>query len=78
MAPSAESADWIADPGDKPALVDFFYSIRGRLGQGGDWDRTALNEAASHMASRGAPKKGGPKTADSIKSQWTSVCYIPC
>ncbi|KAF7348856.1 hypothetical protein MVEN_01405700 [Mycena venus] len=76
MAPAIENADWLTDPEDKPVLVDFFHSIKSRIGEGGNWDKTALNDAATYMASRGAPKKGGPKTAQSIKSQWGTLKLI--
>ena len=68
-----DAADWKADPEDKVALVSFFYGIRSRIGQGGNWDKTALNEAAAFMARRGPPKKGGPKTAEAIRSQFAAV-----
>ena len=68
-----QAADWQTDPGDKAALVSFLHGIRSRIGQGGNWDRTALNEAAAFMAQRGPPQKGGPKTADSIRTQFAAV-----
>ena len=70
-----DAADWQADPGDKAALVGFFHGIRSRIGQGGNWDKTALNEAAAFMAQRGPPKKGRPKTAESIRTQFASVRF---
>ena len=73
MPPREDYADWQADPEDKPALVSFFNSIRSRIGEGGSWAKQELNEAAAHMAQRGEPLKGGPKTAASIRSQWPSV-----
>ncbi|KAJ7199696.1 hypothetical protein GGX14DRAFT_401297 [Mycena pura] len=56
-----DAADWKADPEDKVALVSFLHGIRSRIGQGGNWDKTALNKAATFMAQRGPSKKGRPK-----------------
>src|ERR1700761_6334489 len=64
-----DAADWQADPGDKAALVSFFHGIRSRIGQGIP-DKTALNEAAAFMAQHRPPRKGGPKTAESIRTQF--------
>ncbi|KAJ6628069.1 hypothetical protein B0H10DRAFT_1940626 [Mycena sp. CBHHK59/15] len=55
MAPGAPTCDWTSDPGDKIALVTYFASIKDKIGQGGSWDQTALESAATHMATRGPP-----------------------
>ncbi|KAJ6597429.1 hypothetical protein B0H10DRAFT_2231990 [Mycena sp. CBHHK59/15] len=51
-------------PAIKPykRLVDFLYERRSRVGQGGNFDDTVMNEAAVHMASFGPPKKGDVKS----------------
>ncbi|KAJ7689192.1 hypothetical protein B0H17DRAFT_1202548 [Mycena rosella] len=70
MAPGKGSADWATYPEDLTHLLDFLYEQRSRIGDGGNWDKTVMNEAAAHMASNWPPKKGGPKTANSIATKW--------
>ncbi|KAJ6466636.1 hypothetical protein DFH09DRAFT_1345881 [Mycena vulgaris] len=58
MAPGKGSADWTANPEDLTHLLDFLYEQRSRIGDGGNnWP----------------PKKGGPKTADSIATKWKAT-----
>ncbi|KAJ7939255.1 hypothetical protein B0H13DRAFT_2532640 [Mycena leptocephala] len=71
--PPLDSADWIFDPQDVPNLVSFFHGQRSRIGQGGNWDKTVLNEAAAHMAGLGPPKAGGPKTTSSCNTKWKQL-----
>ncbi|KAK7016503.1 hypothetical protein R3P38DRAFT_3275786 [Favolaschia claudopus] len=66
-------ANWTADPNDIKNLLQFFYDNRSRAGEGGNWDKTLLNEAAVYMASLGEPKKGGPKTPQSIETKWREI-----
>ncbi|KAJ6596321.1 hypothetical protein DFH09DRAFT_1407473 [Mycena vulgaris] len=73
MAPGKGSADWTTNPEDLTHLLDFLYEQRSRIGDGGNWDKTVMNEAAAHMASNWPPKKGGPKTADSIATKWKAT-----
>ncbi|KAJ6480215.1 hypothetical protein C8R45DRAFT_933147 [Mycena sanguinolenta] len=70
---STTTCDWVSDPRDKVALIGFFKSIQSRIGQGGSWDATALEEAAKFMAARGPPSKGAPKTVASIRSVWNTM-----
>ncbi|KAJ7806319.1 hypothetical protein B0H13DRAFT_2387147 [Mycena leptocephala] len=74
MVPGKESADWTTNPEDLTHLLDFLYEQRSRIGDGGNWDKTVINEAAAHMASNWPPKKGGPKTANSIATKWKGGC----
>ncbi|KAJ7715482.1 hypothetical protein B0H16DRAFT_869997 [Mycena metata] len=67
------SCDWVTDPDDKSALVGFFHSIKHRIGEGGSWDATCLQEAEAFMAARGPPQKGAPKTVASIRGVWASM-----
>ncbi|KAJ6535881.1 hypothetical protein B0H10DRAFT_2204336 [Mycena sp. CBHHK59/15] len=76
MAPGSLPCDWVTDPNDKIALVAFFKTIASRIGEGGSWDKTCLQEAAQAMADRGPPLKGAPKTADSIKGIWAGMKKI--
>ncbi|KAJ7719817.1 hypothetical protein B0H16DRAFT_1605662 [Mycena metata] len=76
MSPRGESCDWTFDPTDKPALVAYFKTIKDKIGQGGSWDQTSLESAAMHMAERGPPLKGAPKTAGSIKGVWAGMKKI--
>ncbi|KAJ7156759.1 hypothetical protein C8R46DRAFT_1040629 [Mycena filopes] len=67
------TCDWVSDPEDKVALAGFFLSIKSRIGHGGSWDATCLQEAENFMVARGPPAKGAPKTAASIKGIWTNM-----
>jgi hypothetical protein len=71
---NSPACDWVTDPEDKQALLGFFQSIQSRIGDGGGWDVTCLQEAEVFMAGHGPPAKGAPKTAASIKGIWTSTC----
>ncbi|KAJ6617499.1 hypothetical protein B0H10DRAFT_1948221 [Mycena sp. CBHHK59/15] len=73
MAPGKGSADWTTNPEDLTHLLDFLYEQRSRIGDGGNWDKTVMNEAVAHMASNWPPKKGGPKTANSIAIKWKAT-----
>ncbi|KAJ7692698.1 hypothetical protein B0H17DRAFT_1200279 [Mycena rosella] len=73
MAPGKGSADWATYPEDLTHLLDFLYEQRSRISDGGNWDRTVINDAAAHMASNWPPKKGGPKTANSIATKWKGM-----
>ncbi|KAJ7788570.1 hypothetical protein B0H14DRAFT_3892344 [Mycena olivaceomarginata] len=64
--PPKDAANWTANPEDLANLLSFLNAQRSRVGEGGNWDKTVLNEAAAHMASLGPPAKGGPKTAAAI------------
>ncbi|KAJ7261095.1 hypothetical protein C8J57DRAFT_1719857 [Mycena rebaudengoi] len=66
-------ANWVSHPEDITHLLNFFYNQRSRIGEGGNWDKTVYNEAAAHMAENHPPKKGGPKTADSIMTKWKAL-----
>ncbi|KAJ7816996.1 hypothetical protein B0H13DRAFT_2380006 [Mycena leptocephala] len=52
MVPGKESADWTTNPEDLTHLLDFLYEQRSRIGDGGNWDKMVINEAAAHMASQ--------------------------
>ncbi|KAJ7044343.1 hypothetical protein C8F04DRAFT_1070197 [Mycena alexandri] len=67
------TCDWVTDPNDKGALVGFFHSIKHRIGEGGSWDVTCLQEAEAFMAAWGPPQKGAPKTVASIRGVWASI-----
>ncbi|KAJ6622359.1 hypothetical protein B0H10DRAFT_1944740 [Mycena sp. CBHHK59/15] len=66
MALRKEPADWALNPEDLPHLLDFLHEQWSHVGDGGNFDKTVMNEAAARMAS----KKGGPKTAGSIATKW--------
>ncbi|KAJ7264310.1 hypothetical protein C8J57DRAFT_1230779 [Mycena rebaudengoi] len=74
---STPACDWLFDPKDKPALADFFKTIKSEIGEGGNWDAVALQKAEVHVAGLGTPLRGGPKTAASIKTIWGQVCGAP-
>jgi hypothetical protein len=76
--PPKDAANWTANPEDLANLLAFLNVQRSRVGEGGNWDRTVLNEAAAHMASLGPPAKGGPKTAAAIATKWGQVCSSEC
>ncbi|KAJ7887825.1 hypothetical protein B0H14DRAFT_3719427 [Mycena olivaceomarginata] len=65
-----------ANPEDLANLLPFLDAQRSRVGEGGNWDRTVLNEAAAHMASLRPPAKGGPKTAAGIAPKWGQIRKI--
>ncbi|KAJ7265566.1 hypothetical protein C8J57DRAFT_1229798 [Mycena rebaudengoi] len=69
-ANSTPACDWLFDPKDKPALADFFKTIKSEIGEGGNWDTVALQKAEVHMAGLGTLLRGGPKTTASIKTVW--------
>ncbi|KAJ7691503.1 hypothetical protein B0H14DRAFT_3531887 [Mycena olivaceomarginata] len=71
--PPKDAANWVANPEDLTQLINFFHGQRSRVGEGGNWDKTVLNEAVVHMASLGPPAKGGPKTFNSVSSKWKDV-----
>ncbi|KAJ7843190.1 hypothetical protein B0H14DRAFT_3456293 [Mycena olivaceomarginata] len=74
--PPKDAANWMADPEDIPNLLKFLHAQRSRCGEGGNWDKTVLNEAAAHMLKLGPPAKGGPKTANSIGNKWKDICKL--
>ncbi|KAJ6628208.1 hypothetical protein B0H10DRAFT_2429014 [Mycena sp. CBHHK59/15] len=76
MAPGSLPCDWVTDLNNKIVLVAFFKTIASRIGEGGSWDKTCLQEAAQVMADRGPLLKGAPKTADSIKGIWAGMKKI--
>ncbi|KAK7015368.1 hypothetical protein R3P38DRAFT_2543759, partial [Favolaschia claudopus] len=80
--PDKSAANWTADPKDITNLLAFFHSVRSRIGDGGNWDKTVLKEAEVHMAGLGAPVKGGPKVWTAIRNKWKDVrcCagLLPC
>lgn len=71
MPKSSDAARWL-DP-DKRNLVVFLHGIRAEIGEGGNWKKTSLNAAATHLQSLGAPAEGGIKSGDSVRTQWTAV-----
>ncbi|KAK6984453.1 hypothetical protein R3P38DRAFT_3332815 [Favolaschia claudopus] len=71
--PPRDAANWTANPADLTNLLQCLWEKRSRIGDGGNWDQTVLNEAAVYMASLGPPEKGGPKTANSIDGKWKAV-----
>ncbi|KAJ7015948.1 hypothetical protein C8F04DRAFT_1356370 [Mycena alexandri] len=73
--PSGSAADWTSHPEDVTHVLQFLYERRSRMGDGGNFDKTVLNEAAAHMASQWPPKKGGPKTAKAIETKWKAKQY---
>ncbi|KAJ6548884.1 hypothetical protein B0H19DRAFT_1074691 [Mycena capillaripes] len=73
MARGGEAADWTSDPKDVENLIRYFHTQRSRFGDGGNPDKQLCNDAAAHFRSLGAPKHGGPKTSDSIRSRWTVI-----
>ncbi|KAJ7241575.1 hypothetical protein C8J57DRAFT_1526725 [Mycena rebaudengoi] len=68
--PSKDAANWVAHPEDLTTVLQFLHSQKSRAGEGGNFDKTVFSEAAAHMAANCPPKKGGPKTADSIAQKW--------
>ncbi|KAJ6631073.1 hypothetical protein B0H10DRAFT_2207457 [Mycena sp. CBHHK59/15] len=64
---SKESADWTTNPEDLTHLLEILHDKKGRIGDGGNFDKTAMNETAVKMATKWPPKKGGPKTAKTRK-----------
>ncbi|KAJ7699805.1 hypothetical protein B0H14DRAFT_3904480 [Mycena olivaceomarginata] len=74
--PPKDAANWTANPEDLANLLSFLNVQRSRVGEGGNWDKTVLNEAAAHMASLGPPAKGGPKTAAAIATKWGQIRKI--
>ncbi|KAK6996169.1 hypothetical protein R3P38DRAFT_3222765 [Favolaschia claudopus] len=71
--PDKSAANWTADPKDITNLLAFFHSVRSRIGDGGNWDKTVLKEAEVHMAGLGAPVKGGPKVWTAIRNKWKDL-----
>ncbi|KAF7358198.1 Myb-like domain-containing protein [Mycena venus] len=74
--PPKDAANWTANPADITKLLAFLHGQRSRVGEGGNWDKTVLNEVAAHMASLGPPAKGGPKTATAIGTKWGQIRKI--
>ncbi|KAJ7814456.1 hypothetical protein B0H13DRAFT_1924843 [Mycena leptocephala] len=70
MGQGGDAADWTSDTKDVTNLIRYFHTQRGRFGDGGNPDKTLLNDAAAHLSSLGPPKHGGPKTPDSITARW--------
>ncbi|KAJ6527524.1 hypothetical protein B0H19DRAFT_1243314 [Mycena capillaripes] len=73
--PDKNAANWTANPEDITNLLQFFHEQHSRVGEGGNWEKTVLNEAAVHMGKLGPPAKGGPKTSNSISSKWKEKVY---
>ncbi|KAJ6496156.1 hypothetical protein C8R45DRAFT_1131996 [Mycena sanguinolenta] len=73
MGRGGEAADWTSDPSETTKLVNYFHAQRSRFGNGGNPDKALLNDAATHLASFGRPKRGGPKTASSIATRWAAL-----
>ncbi|KAJ7804320.1 hypothetical protein B0H14DRAFT_2612422 [Mycena olivaceomarginata] len=59
--PPKDAANWMADPEDIPNLLKFLHVQRSRCGEGGNRDKTVLNEAAAHMHKLGPPSKVDPR-----------------
>jgi hypothetical protein len=76
--PTKDAANWTANPEDLTNLIKFLHKHHSRMGQGGNWDKTLLHEAADYMAELGPPVKGGPKTDTSIASKWKDVRASTC
>ncbi|KAJ7831343.1 hypothetical protein B0H14DRAFT_3713849 [Mycena olivaceomarginata] len=74
--PPKDAANWTANPEDLSNLFAFLNAQHSRVGEGGNWDRTVLNEAAARMASLGPPAKGGLKTAAAIATKWGQIRKI--
>ncbi|KAJ6496271.1 hypothetical protein C8R45DRAFT_1132325 [Mycena sanguinolenta] len=55
---------WDRVGGDRVILLDYAVAL--------------LNDAATHLASFGRRKRGGPKTASSIATWWAAVRHIDC
>ncbi|KAJ6517925.1 hypothetical protein C8R47DRAFT_1062508 [Mycena vitilis] len=68
--PSSLAPSVISNPEDITHIVDFLHKHRSRVGQGGNFPTTVFNEAANYMAENWPPKKGGPRTANSIMSKY--------
>ncbi|KAJ6610274.1 hypothetical protein B0H10DRAFT_1953980 [Mycena sp. CBHHK59/15] len=49
-----------------PMLLNLYVLV----GDGGNFDKTVMNEAAVYMAKNWPPQAGGPKTANSIMTKW--------
>ncbi|KAJ7777911.1 hypothetical protein DFH07DRAFT_950983 [Mycena maculata] len=75
MGRGGEAADWTSDPKDSENLIRFFHRERQCLGDGVNPDKQLLNDAAVLHACKilGAPKHGGPKTPDTIRSRWATL-----
>jgi hypothetical protein len=58
MGRGGDAADWTTDPKDVEILIRYFHAQRGRFGDGGNPDKTLLNDAAAHLGSLGPPKHG--------------------
>ncbi|KAJ6447984.1 hypothetical protein C8R45DRAFT_1134634 [Mycena sanguinolenta] len=73
MGRGGEAANWTSDPSETIKLVNYVHAQRSRSGNGGNPDKALLNDAATHLASFGPPKRGGPKTATSIATRWAAL-----
>ncbi|KAJ7196895.1 hypothetical protein B0H12DRAFT_1245175 [Mycena haematopus] len=71
--PDKNSADWTTHPEDFTHVLQFLHSQRSRIGDGGNFDTTVMNEAAAYMAEKWPPRAGGPKTAKSIMTKWKTA-----
>ncbi|KAJ3994543.1 hypothetical protein F5050DRAFT_1773367 [Lentinula boryana] len=77
MGRGVSDADW-SNPEDTGAVIQFFFKAenRGKLGQGGNPTKAALNECAAYLAKNQEVKKGGPKTAGAIGTRWRKIKSI--
>ncbi|KAJ3745913.1 hypothetical protein EV360DRAFT_76494 [Lentinula raphanica] len=72
--PKPTDANW-EDLANTAAIVDFFYKDknRGKLGQGGNPTKAALNECAEYLAKTRPVVKGGEKTGLKIGTRWRVI-----
>ncbi|KAJ6546309.1 hypothetical protein B0H10DRAFT_2243696 [Mycena sp. CBHHK59/15] len=68
--PNKNAADWTTHPEDFTHALQFLHDQKSRVGDGGNFDKTVMNEAAVYMAKSWPPQAGGPKTANSIMTKW--------
>ncbi|KAJ7758197.1 hypothetical protein DFH07DRAFT_772662 [Mycena maculata] len=71
--PSKESADWTTNPEDLTHLLEILHDKEGRIGDGGNFDKSVMNETAVEMATKWPPKKGGPQTAKACTTKWKAA-----
>ncbi|KAJ6621532.1 hypothetical protein B0H10DRAFT_2215170 [Mycena sp. CBHHK59/15] len=71
--PDRNAADWTTHPEDFTHALQFLHDQKSRISDGGNFDKTVMNEAAVYMAENWPPQASGPKTANSIMTKWKAV-----
>ncbi|KAJ6609509.1 hypothetical protein B0H10DRAFT_2193813 [Mycena sp. CBHHK59/15] len=68
--PDKNTADWTTHPEDFTHALQFLHDQKSHVGNGGNFDKTIMNEAAVYMAENWPPQASGLKTANSIMTKW--------